>query len=125
VTAVAADATAVLKDTLGAASLVFSILSFFVGRRLTDYLAVPAPVPFTGTQWLPFLKDVVLGVAAPLFIAFVLLPVLRDSGAFGHFDSARNALPNLFAVVWAGFVLLSISAVGVLGNHVRLAYDWF
>jgi hypothetical protein len=116
----------VLKDTLGAASLVFSILSFFVGRRLTEYIAVSNPGKFANkAQWVGFTKDVVLGVAAPLFIAFLLWPVLGDSGAFGHFSDAGDALPNLFAVVWLGFVLLAISAFVVLFNHVRAAYKWF
>jgi hypothetical protein len=118
----AAAAISALSATLSAASLLFSILAFFVGRRLTEYAAVETVNELAFADWLVWGVDVALGVVVPLLIAFILWPVVHTSHAYGaHWRSVGDTLANLYVLVWIGFFLLAILSLVVLIRHVRRA----
>jgi hypothetical protein len=118
----AAVAATTLSATLSAASLLFSILAFFVGRRLTEYAAVETVTTLTVRDWLVWGVDLALGVAAPLLIAFILWPIVHASNAFGrHWHSAGDTLANLYVLIWIGFLLLAALSAVILIRHVLRA----
>jgi hypothetical protein len=111
-----------LSTTLSAASLLFSILAFFVGRRLTEYASVGTIEKLTFRDWLVWGLDLALGVVAPLLIAFILWPVVHTSNAFGHaWRSVDDTLANLYVLIWIGFFLLAGLSAWILGRHVKRA----
>lgn len=98
--------TVTIKDALGAVSLVFTVLAFFVGRRIDRFDAADAGG--SGAMGaVEALLEFVLSAVAVLAI-IILWPLLEGSEAFRGFSATDNVLPNLLAVVAAGFAALAI-----------------
>lgn len=99
-------ATVQIKDSLGAVSLVFTVLAFFVGRRIDRFnhgdVGTLGVMPV-----LEALLDFALAAVAVLAV-IIVWPLLEPSGAFGSFERPKDVLPNLLAVVAAGFAALGV-----------------
>jgi hypothetical protein len=99
-------AAVAIKDVLGAVSLVFTILTFFVSRRVDRF----DPSKLVKLGWRSggeALVDLVLAAVAA-FVLFIVWPVLDDSGAFGSFSEPEDVMPNLLAVIAVGFAVLAL-----------------
>lgn len=95
-----------IKDVLGAVSLVFTLLTFFVSRRV-DRFDSSKLEKLGWKSGREALVDVVLAAVAA-FVLFIVWPVLDDSGAFGSFSEPEDVMPNLLAVIVAGFAVLAL-----------------
>ena len=100
-----------IKDSLGAVSLMFTVLTFFVSRRVDAF----NKQSLEGIGWwsgFQALVDVVLAIVAGLVLAIVW-PLLHGSGAFGGFTCTADVLPNLFGLIAIGFGLLALIEAGI------------
>jgi hypothetical protein len=95
-----------IKDVLGAVSLSFTVLAFFAGRRIDKY----KPDEITSLDAMAVLQAVLdLALACVSVLVIVILwPLLEDSGAFGSFSQPDDVLPNLLAVIVAGFGVIAV-----------------
>lgn len=90
-----------VKDSLGAISLVFTVLAFFVGRRV-DRFTLEELGTFSPMAALEAGLDLALAAVAG-FAIVVVWPLLDSSGALTHIGDEAHVLPNLLALVVIGF----------------------
>jgi hypothetical protein len=101
-----------IKDSLGAVSLMFTILTFFVSRRVDafDLQNLERIGVSSGGQ---ALADLLLAAVAG-FVLVIIWPLLHESGAFGELTKTDDVLPNLLGLIAIGFGLLALieAAIG-------------
>jgi hypothetical protein len=100
-----------IKDSLGAVSLMFTILTFFVSRRVDafDKQKLESLGVSSGIQ---LVVDLLLaGVAG--FVLVIIWPLVNESGAFGGFTETADVLPNVLGMIAIGFGLLGLIELGI------------
>jgi hypothetical protein len=100
-----------VKDSLGAVSLMFTVLTFFVSRRVDAFEEqdLESIGVASGGQ---ALVDLLLAAVAALVLVIVW-PLLDESGAFGGFSTPDDVLPNLLGLIAIGFGLLGLIEAGI------------
>src|SRR4051812_14386883 len=106
-----------VKDVVPSAALVFTVLTFFGGKRWDYQLGAGRTKPLSLPTVANALPDLLVAAAAAL-AAIVLWPLLDETAAFSSLTDAHLALANLFAIVWGGFVLLSLAMGSLVGWRV-------
>ena len=100
-----------IKDALGAVSLVFTVLTFFVSRRFDNFDAEELDAIGVASGLQALLDLVLAGVA--ILVLVIVWPLLDQGGAFGGFSKPDDVLPNLLAVIAAGFAVLALIEAGM------------
>jgi hypothetical protein len=100
-----------IKDSLGAVSLMFTVLTFFVSRRVDTFEEQDLESIGVSSGIQALLDLVLAGVAA--FVLVIIWPLLDESGAFGGFTKTEDVLPNLLGLIAIGFGLLGLIEAGL------------
>jgi len=102
-----------IENSLGAMSLMFTVLTFFVSLRVSSFGwdKVEKIGVSSGGQ---ALVDLLLAAIAG-FVLVIIWPLLHGSGAFGALTKTEDVLPNLFGLIAIGFGLLALieGAIGL------------
>lgn len=106
-----------LKDVVPSAALVFTVLTFFGGKRWDHQLDAGRTKPLSMPIFVNAVPELLVGAAAAL-AAVVLWPLLDESPAFSSLTDPQLTLANLFAIVWAGFVLLGVAMASLFAWRV-------
>ncbi len=103
-----------LNDVMPSAALVFTVLTFFAGKRWEYQLQGGRTKPLSVLIVANAVPEFLVAAASAL-AAIVLWPLLKETAAFSTVTDAHLALANLFAIVWAGFVLLCLAMASLVG----------